>query len=290
VPEAPQRALRDLTRQRTHLIRERASEVNRMQKVLEWANIKLAGVVTDVLGKSARAMLEAILASETDASHLAALAEGRLRAKRAQLEQALVGRVQPHHCFLLTEQLSHIDYLDAAIARFSTEIAARLRTCDPEIDLLDTVPGVSRRVAEVLLAEIGANLTRFPTAHHLASWAGVCPGNNESAGKRKSGQTRKGSRWLRQVLVEAAQAAARSKHTSLGAQYRRLALRRGAKKAIMAVAHSLLLIVYYVLTRHEPYRDLGANFFDERDREAVQRRLVRRLERLGYQVALQPAG
>jgi transposase len=168
-------------------------------------------------------------------------------------------------------------------------LAARVHECEPEIELLDTVPGISRRVAEVLLAEIGADVRRFPTAHHLASWAGMCPGNNESAGKRKSGKTRKGSRWLRQVLVEAAQAAARGKHTYLGAQYRRLAPRRGAKKAIIAVAHSILVIVYYILTRHAPYRDLGANYFDERDRDSVQRRLVRRLERLGYQVALHPA-
>jgi len=164
-----------------------------------------------------------------------------------------------------------------------------LHECEPEIELLDTIPGISRRVAEVLLAEIGADVRRFPTAHHLASWAGVCPGNNESAGKRKSGKTRKGSRWLRQVLVEAAQAAARGKHTYLGAQYRRLAPRRGAKKAIIAVAHSILVIVYHVLLRHAPYRDLGTNYFDERDRDSVQRRLVRRLERLGYRVAVQSA-
>jgi len=289
VPSAAQRQLRDLTRYRSTLVEERGRLVNRLQKVLEDANLKLAGVASDIMGKSARAMLEGLLAGETDPSRLAALAVGRLRAKRAQLEQALAGRVQPHHCFLLAEQLSHIDYLDEAIARFSAEIAARLQDYAPEIELLDTIPGVSRRVAEVLLAEIGADLHRFPTAHHLASWAGMCPGNNESAGKRKSGKTRKGSRWLRQVLVEAAQAAARGKHTYLGAQYRRLALRRGAKKAIIAVAHSLLVIAYHVLTRHEPYRELGANFFDERDRDSVQRRLVRRLERLGYQVALQPA-
>ena len=192
---------------------------------------------------SPRGSPEALLAGETDPTRLAALAEGRLRTKRDQLVQALTGRLRPHHCFLLAEHLSHIDYLDEAITRFSAEIAARLHECEPEIALLDTVPGVSRRVAEVLLAEIGTDVRRFPTAHHLASWAGMCPGNNESAGKRKSGKTRKGSRWLRQVLVEAAQAAARGKHTYLGVQYRRLAPRRGAKQAIIAVAHSILVIV-----------------------------------------------
>ncbi len=218
MPSAAQRQLRDLTRSRSTLVEERGRLVNRLHKVLEDANLKLAGVASDSMGKSARAMLEALLAGETDPNRLAALAEGRLRTKRDQLVQALTGRLRPHHCFLLAEHLSHIDYLDEAITRYSAEIAARLHECEPEIELLDTIPGISRRVAEVLLAEIGADVRRFPTAHHLASWAGVCPGNNESAGKRKSGKTRKGSRWLRQVLVEAAQAAARGKHTYLGAQ------------------------------------------------------------------------
>jgi transposase len=288
VPPAAQRDLRDVTRARSSLVEERGRVLNRLQKVLEAANLKLGAVATDLMGKSARAMLEALVAGETDPGRLAALAEGKLRAKRPQLEQALAGRVRPHHGFLLAEHLSHIDYLDEAIARLGAEVATRLQAHEAEVELLDTIPGVSRRVAEVLLAEIGPDVTRFPSARHLASWAGICPGNHQSAGKRKSGKTRKGSRWLRQVLVEAAQAAARGKHTYLGAQYRRLAPRRGAKKAIIALAHTILGIAYHVLRRHEPYRDLGANYFDERDREAVQRRLVRRLERLGYAVALQP--
>jgi transposase len=219
---------------------------------------------------------------------LADLARGKLRAKQEQLERALTGRMRPQHCFLIAEHLSHIDYLDEAIARFSAQIAACLQA-EEEIVLLDSIPGVSRRTAEVLLAEIGADLSRFPSAKHLASWAGMCPGNHESAGKRKSGKTRKGSRWLRQVLLEAAHGAAHTKKTYLGAQYRRLAAKRGGKKALVAVGHSILVIVYHVLTRRQPYEELGVNYFDEHDRRRVEQRLVRRLERLGYQVELHPA-
>jgi transposase len=286
IPSAEQRALRDLTRHRSTLVEERARIVNRLQKVLEDTNIKLAAVASDITGKSARMMLEALLAGERDVNRLADLARGRMRAKRVQLEQALAGWMQPHHCFLIAEHLSHIDYLDESIERLSAQIAARLTECEEEIVLLDTVPGLSRRSAEVLVAEIGTDLSRFPSAAHLASWAGMCPGNHESAGKRLSGRTRKGSRWLRQVLIEAAHAAARSKTTYLGAQYRRLAARRGTKKAIVAVGHTILVMVYHVLTRRQPYSDLGANYFDEHDRQAVERRLVRRLERLGLTVSI----
>jgi transposase len=289
IPSAEQRALRDLTRHRSTLVEERARIVNRLQKVLEDTNIKLAAVASDITGKSARTMLDALLTGERDASRLADLARGRMRTKREQLAQALAGRMQPHHCYLIAEHLSHIDYLDEAIERLSGEIAARLTECEEEIALLDTVPGLSRRSAEILVAEIGTDLSRFPSAAHLASWAGMCPGNHESAGKRLSGKTRKGSRWLRQVLIEAAHAAARSKTTYLGAQYRRLAARRGAKKAIIAMGHTILVMVYHVLTRREPYRDLGANYFDEHDRQAVERRLVRRLERLGLTVSIERA-
>jgi len=288
IPERPQRELRELTRYRTTLIQERANEVNRLQKVLEGANIKLASVATDVLGKSGRDILEALVAGTTDAAALAQLARGRLREKLPQLEQALAGQFGPHQRFLIAQQLAHIDFLDASLERVSAEIGDRLRPFEPEVERLQTIPGVGRRTAEVLVAEIGIELTRFPSAGHLASWAGLCPGNDESAGKRRSGRTRKGSPWLRTALVEAAQAAARTKETYLAAQYRRLAARRGAKRAAVAVAHSLLVMVYALLTQHATYHELGGQYFDERDRQAVQRRLVHRLEALGYAVSLQP--
>ncbi len=218
IPPAPQRELRDLTRHRTSLVQERARLVNRLQKVLEDANLKLAAVVTDIMGVSARAMLEAILEGQTDPAVLADLAQGKLRAKVPQLEQALAGHVKPHHRFLLAELLAHIDYLDEAIERVGGEVAARLQSATEDIDLLDSIPGVNQRTAEIMLAEMGQDLSRFPSSGHLTSWAGICPGNNESAGKRKRGKTRKGSPWLRQALIEAAHGAARSKQTYLGAQ------------------------------------------------------------------------
>jgi transposase len=285
VPDRPQRELRELTRYRTSLGRERTAETNRLQKTLEGANIKLASVAT----KSGREILAALVAGETDAAELAQLAHGRLREKLPQLEQALVGRVGPHQRFLVAQQLAHIDFLDATIVQVSAEIAARVRPDEEAIARLDTIPGVGRSVAESLVAEIGSDLTRFPSPKHLASWAGLCPGNHESAGKRRSGKTRKGSPWLRACLVQAAHAAARTKGTYLAAQYRRLAARRGRAKAAVAVAHSILTIVYHLLTEETVYRDLGSNHFDERDREAVERRLVHRLEGLGYPVSLEPA-
>jgi transposase len=287
VPDRPQRELRELTRYRTTLVRERAAEVNRLQKTLEGANIKLGDVASDILGQSARAMLEALVAGEADAAALADLACGKLRAKRPQLERALSGRVGAHQRFLIAEQLAHIDYLEAGIERVGAEIAERLRPHDAAIARLDGITGVGRRVAEGLLAEVGADLSRFPSAGHLASWAGMCPGNDESAGKRRSGRTRRGSPWLRALLVEAAQAAGRSKRTYLGAHYRRLAARRGKKRAAVAVGHTILVIAYHLLTEGREYVELGDGHFDELDRQAVERRLVRRLERLGYSVTLE---
>lgn len=289
VPATAQRQLRELTRHRSTLVAERARIVNRLQKVLEDANIKLAAVASDITGVSARMMLQALLDGERDSAVLAQLARGRMRAKRGLLEQALCGRMRPHHAFMITEHPSHLEYLDESIGRFTAEVGERLSDAEEQIKLLDTIPGLSRRAAEVILAEVGADMSRFPTAKHLASWAGICPGNYESAGKRKSGKTRKGSRWLRQLLIEAAHGAAHAKRTYLGALYRRLAARRGAKKALVAVGHAILVIAYHVLTRREPYQDLGANYFDERDRQTVERRLVRRLEQLGYEVKLRPA-
>jgi transposase len=288
IPPQPQQELRELTRYRTTLLRERAAEVNRIQKVLEGANIKLASVASDVLGMSGRAMLEALVAGATDPVALADLARGKLRDKRPALEQALSGRVRPHHRFLLAEQLCHIDALEESIQRVSAEIAERVRPFETEIALLDTIPGVAREGAEALLAEIGPDMSRFLTAHHLASWAGMCPGNHESAGKRTSGKTRKGSPWLRSLLVEAAWGASHTKQTYLHAQYQRLAARRGRKKAIFALGHSILVSAYHVLTRRVPYADLGGDYFDQRQRTAVQARLVRRLEKLGLKVTIEP--
>jgi transposase len=235
---------------------------------------------------SARAMLDALLAGQADPNALAALAKGRLRDKHDQLVQALTGFLKPHHAFMLTEHLAHLDYLGEAIDRVTTEIEHRLKAVEPEVALLDTIPGISQHIAQVVLAEIGSNINRFPSARHLASWAGLCPGNNESAGKRYSGKTRKGSPYLRNALVEAAHAAVRTKQTYLAAQYRRLAARRGRKRALVALAHTMLTIIYHMLKRKEPYRELGANYFDERDRQAVEKRLVGRLRKLGYEVAL----
>jgi transposase len=289
VPDREQRELRELTRYRTALIRERAAEVNRLQKTLEGANIKLGAVATSVVGASGRQMLEALVAGETDAAALAELAKGRLRDKLPDLERALTGRVGAHQRFLVAAQLAHVDFLDAALERVSAEIRERLRPLGAAVARLDTIPGVGERTAEVILAEIGADMGRFPTARHLASWAGMCPGNHESAGKRTSGRTRRGSRWLRSALIEAAQAAARTKDTYLAAQYRRLAARRGKKKAAVAVGHTILALAYYLLTRERTYHDLGVAYFDERDRQALERRLVRRLEGLGYKVAIEPS-
>jgi transposase len=288
IPDRSQRELRELTRYRVSLVEERASEVNRLQKVLEGANSKLASVATDLLGKSGRDILEALVGGTNDATVLAQLARGRLREKIPQLEQALAGQFSAHHRFLIAQQLAHIDFLEASLQRVSAEIGDRLRPFEPEVERLQTIPGVGRRTAEVLVAEIGVDLTRFPSAGHLASWAGLCPGNDERAGKRRSGRTRQGSPWLRTALGEAARAAARTKEPSLAAQYRRLAARRGAKRAAVAVAHSLLIIVYMLLTGQQGYHDLGSHYFDERDRQAVERRLVRRLEALGYSVSLEP--
>jgi transposase len=269
-------------------VQDRARVINRLQAVLEEANIKLAAVVTNIRGVSARAMLEALITGERDVTVLADFARGRLRAKRDQLEEALQGYCTPHHSFLLTEYLSQIDYLDEAIARVSTMIAQHLEAEREAVALLDTIPGVSQRTAEILLAEIGTDMTRFPSAKHLASWAGMCPGNYESGGKRLHGKTRKGSRWLRQVLVEAAHVAAKTKQTYLAAQYQRIAARRGKKHALIALGHTILTIVYHMLTRKQPYQDLGAAYFDTRDQRRIEHRLVRRLERLGYRVSLQP--
>lgn len=289
VPDRPARELRELTRYRSSLVRNRTAEVNRLQKTLEGANIKLAAVVSDVTGVSARAMLAELVAGTEDAASMADLAVGQLRGKLADLERALTGRMSAHQRFMLGQHLTHIDALDAQVAAVGAEIAERLRPFDAELALLDSIPGIGRWTAEVILAEIGTDMDRFPTAGHLASWAGMCPGNYESAGTRKRGTTRKGSPWLRVALTEAAYAAGRTKDTYLGGRYRHLIGRRGKKKAAVAVGRTILELCYHLLTSGAVYDDGRARRIAERgpDREAV--RLVRRLEKLGHRVTLAPA-
>ena len=288
IPPTAQQHLRELTRYRMSLVQEHAAEANRVQKVLESANIKLASVASDVLGVSGRAMLQGMINGETDPQALAGLAQGRLAKKRPELVRALRGRLQPHHRFLLAEQLRHLEALEESIQRVSQEIEERLRPFDQQLALLDTIPGVARTTAEVLAAEVGMDMSRFPTAQHLASWAGMCPGNNQSAGKRRSGKTRKGSPWLRSALVEAAWGAAHTKDTYLAAQYHRLVGRRGKKKALVAVGHSILVMVHSILKQGVAYRELGGNYFDQRAKEATQRNLIHRLQKLGLKVTVEP--
>ncbi len=288
VPDRPQRELRELVRYRTTLVRERSAEVNRLQKTLEGANIKLASVASDPLGLSGREMLNALVDGSTDVASMAELARGKMRAKRGLLERALAGRMEAHQRFLLTEQLCHIDALDEGIERVSGEIAERMRPFAEALERLDTIPGIGQRMAEILVAEIGTDISRFPSAAHLASWAGMCPGNQESAGKRKTGRTRKGNVWLRAALIESAHSLGRGRGTYLAAQYRRLTARRGKKKAAVALGHSILVIVYHLLSRGEVYHDLGVQYFDEGRRERLERGLVQRLQNLGYKVTLEP--
>jgi transposase len=287
VPDRAQRELRELTRYRTALIEERTAHVNRLQKTLESANIKLAAVASDVTGVSARAMLARLVAGTDDPAALAALAKGKLRDKLPQLERALVGRFGAHHQYLVPHILAAIDFLDGEIADLDARIAELERPFADAVDRVDAIPGVGSRVAEVVLAELGPDLARFPTARHLAAWAGLCPGNHESGGKRLSGKTRKGNRALRRVLVQAAHAAGRARRTYLGAQYHRLAARRGKKRAAVAVAHSILVIAYHLLTRDSTYDDLGPDHFDRRDPATLERHLIKRLEQLGNKVTIE---
>lgn len=287
VPPEGQRDLRELTRYRTTFVWERATLVNRVHKALESANIKLTSVATDVMGVSGRAILAELIQGQATPEQMADLAKGRLRAKRDDLIKALEGRVKPHHRFVLTELLCEIDNLDDALARFDEQIQAYCRPFEEAVQHLDTIPGVARETAEIIAAEIGADMSRFPSAAHLSAWAGVAPGNNESAGKRRSGKTRKGNRPLGVALNQAAHGAAHTKNTYLAAQYHRLAACRGKKKALVAVGHSILVIAYHLIARQEDYRELGGDYFDKRRPEATANHLVKRLEALGYTVNLQ---
>lgn len=291
IPEVEQRDLRELTRYRTKLIEERSREANRVQKVLEDANLKLSSVASDVLGVSGREMLQQIIVGQDDPLLLAQLARGRLREKIAELEKALQGQVRDSHRLLLKLHLEHIDDLNAKVNTLSEEIERLLIPFDQTqaLERLDTIPGVNQQVAQGILAELGTDMSRFPTAAHAVSWTGLAPGKSESAGKQHAAATRKGNKHLRALLTQAAHTVARSQDTYLGAQFRRIASRRGKKRAALAVAHSILVIAYHLLKRGTIYTELGANYFDQHNEQQVQRQLVKRLERLGFTVTLAPA-
>ena len=289
VPPAPIREVRDLTRYRKALIQDRTRVANRLHKALEDAGIKLATVASDILGVSGRAMLEALAQGTTDPTVLADLARGRLRGKLPALRAALAGRFRTHHAFLVGQLLPHLDYLDEAIGTLSTEIERHLAPFADQLTRLDSIPGINRRTAEVIIAEVGVDMSAFPTAAHLASWAALCPGNNESAGKHKSGKTRKGNHWLRTALIEASAGASRAKDSALQARFRRVLRHRGPKKAVVALAHTLLRIVYHVLAQGTTYHELGGDYYDRRHTQRLTRRAIRLLEGQGYRVTLEPA-
>lgn len=321
IPPKAQRDLRDLTRYQTKLVQERVRQVNRVQKALEGANIKLASVASDIFGVSGRAMLEELIAGQTDPTLMAELAKGRLRQKIGALEKALTGQVEAHHRFVLAQLLSHIDYLDEKLVLLEKRIEQQLATMGTlslptmaegadvtewlieralswplaqplpailAVALLTTIPGVDWKIGVVIVAELGTDMSYFPSAKHAAAWSGLAPGNHQSAGKRYSGKTKPGNQALKTTLSQAAWAASRTKGTYLSSQYRQLVRRRGKKRAIIAVAHSIIISAYHMLSRHEVYRELGDNYFDERRKAAVVNRLTRRLSKLGYSVRLEP--
>ena len=289
VPPAPIRELRDLTRYRKVLVQERTRAANRLHKVLQDAGIKLASVATDILGVSGRAMLGALVAGTSDPNALADLARGSLRKKLPALREALVGRFRPHHAFLVAQLVAHVDYLEEAMATLSARIEQLMAPFAEEQARLETIHGIKRRTSEVVIAEIGVDMSVFPSARHLTSWAGICPGNNESAGKHKSGKTRKGNRWLRAALTEATLSGVQANNSAFGARYRRILRHRGHKKAVVAVAHAMLRTIYHVLANCRTYQNPGADYFDRRHAQRVTRRAIHTLERLGYRVTLEPA-
>ncbi len=287
VPPQPIRELRDLTRLRAQIVAEKTAVVNRIHKLLEDANIKLGAVASDIMGVSCRKMLAQIAAGQSDAEPMAELALGSLRGKIPQLRLALHGHVTEHHRYVLSFLLKSLQQVEARIEQLSGRIEEVIRPFQPSVMLLMTIPGVQIRTAQNLLAEIGTDMGQFPSGQHLASWAGLCPGNNESAGKRKTGRTAKGNRWLRRAIAEAAWGASRTKNTYAQAQYRRIAPRRGSKRAIVAVAHSLLVAAYHILKNSTPYQDLGPDHFNRLNPERLTRYHVKRLEALGFNVKLE---
>jgi transposase len=289
VPPAPIRDLRELTRYRKRQIEDRAQEVNRLHRVLEDAGLKLATVMTDIMGVSGRAMIEALLHGATDPIAIADLARGRLRTKLPALQAALHGRFRPNQAFVVTQILAKIDFLDEAIDRLTAEIDRQVIPFEPVLRRLNTIPGVARTNAITIVAETGGDMTRFATAAHLCSWGAMCPGHDESAGKRRTGRTREGNRYLRGALVEAALACTRARGTALQARYYRIKRHRGHKKAIVAVGHQILEIAYYLMRDEVTYTELGADYLARRDRDRTTRRHVKQLEALGYVVTLQPA-
>jgi transposase len=289
VPPPPIRELRDLTRYRVQQVRDRAQEVNRLCKVLEDAGVKLSSVASDVMGASGRAMVQALVDGTTDPVVLADLARGQLRRKLPQLQRALEGRFRSHHAFLIKQIFGKIDFLDETLDQLTAEIEARLRPFATLLEQLDTIPGIDRIGAIGLVAETGGDMSRFPSAGHLCSWGAMCPGQNESAGKRRSGKTRKGNRYLRGILIQAALGAMRTKGSALQARYHRVKRHRGHKKAVVAVGHQILEIAYYVMRDGVTYHELGADYFDRRNAERAVRRHVRQLEALGYRVTIDQA-
>jgi transposase len=292
IPPLEIRELRELTRYRQQLVKELAMLANRIQKLIESANIKLGQVATDVLGVSGRLMLRALSAGETDAEKMSELARRRMRNKRTELKRALEGRLTKSQRWVLGELLMRYEEVEAAIKRVEQQIDEEvIQSADPfvskAVQLLETIPGVGERVAETIVSEIGVDMNRFPSAGHLSSWAGMCPGNNESGGKRRSGKTTKGSVYLREALVQAAWAASHTKHTYLSAQYRRLAKRLGKKKALVAVGHSLLVMIYYVLARQMSYEEMGGDYFDKQNVERQRKRLIDRLRATGLKVTVE---
>jgi transposase len=288
IPERPQRELRELTRLRAAFVQDRSRAVNRLQKSLEGANIKLASVLSDVTGVSGQRILDALLDGEDDPEVLVGLSHGKLRPKHEALKQALMGKLTGRLRFVVSQELAQIRSLDDQIAACDEEVAHEMRPFDSEIERLDGIPGIARRSAENIIAEIGVDLSRWPTAAHFSSWSGTCPGNRASGGKRKRAGVRKGNPWLKRCATEAAWAAGRTKNSYLGARFRQLSASKGHKRALVALAHEILIIVYYLITRRRDYEDLGVHYLEARNREAIQRRATRQLQHLGFQVQLTP--
>jgi transposase len=289
IPPREIRDLREVTRYRRKLVQERAAQVNRIQKILEDANIKLGSVVSDITGVSARAMLAALLAGDQTPAEMAELARARMRNKRTELAAALEGRFRPHHARLLRLMLEHLDEQDAALAECDALVEELVRPFQPQVERLRTIPGVERRAAEELVAEVGVDMSAFPSHKHLCSWAGLCPGDHESGGKRKSGKTRKGNRYLRAILTQGAHAVGHSRKTYLGARYGRLAKRKGKPRAAMAIAHDILEAAYFILRDNVEFVELGPDFFDQLQRDYQIRYHTRRLRELGLEVAIPQA-